>query len=398
MPGLGGAGAHQRRAAVRLFARRAASPLPAPAGRGRGWGLSTTSISTSKEPRPCPSPFRGEGRLALAFGLLCCLSPARADPVEDFYRGKTISIYIGSGEGAGALTAYPQAIAEVIPKYIPGHPMVILRNMPGAGGFKAAMFLQSVAPRDGTAWGFITRGFVRAPLLKAQGADFDPVKFQWIGSPSREPTVATVWTGATNVRTLEDATREEVVYGATSLGTDTGLFPVVMNKLLGTKFKVVPGYKSSTEVDLAMQRGEAQGKIWTWGSLKSERSLEWLKQGKVKILTQIGLDKAADLPDVPLVLDYARNAADRQLMELIFSPVALGYPSFMGPDVPRERVQAIREAFRKTIADPRFVEISRKQNLALDPLTGEEVEALVRRLYAMPSATVERARDIVPPS
>ena len=165
-----------------------------------------------------------------------------------------------------------------------------------------------------------------------------------------------------------------------------------------TRFKVVPGYKSSTEVDLAMQRGEAQGKIWTWGSLKSERSLEWLTSGKVKILTQIGLDKAPDLPDVPLVLDFAKSAADRQLMELIFSPVALGYPSFMGAGVPRERVMAMRAAFQKTIADPRFVEILQKQNLALDPLSGEQVEALVRRLYGMPGDVVERAREIVPPS
>ena len=341
------------------------------------------------------SRFTGARALALA---LFFATPALADPVEDFYRGKTISIYIGSGEGAGALTTYPQAIAEIIPKYIPGHPNVILRHMPGAGGFKAAMFMQSVAPQDGTAWGFITRGFVRAPLLKTVGADFDPVKFQWIGSPSREPTVATVWTANTKVRNVEDATREEVVYGATSLGTDTGLFPIVMNKLLGTKFKVVPGYKSSTEVDLAMQRGEAQGKIFTWGSLKSERSLDWLTSGKVKIITQIGLDKAADMPDIPLVLDFAKSPADRELMELIFSPVALGYPSFMGAGVPRERVLALRAAFQKTLADPKFVDLLKNQNLALDPLNGEEVETLVKRIYSMPAATVERAREIVPPS
>jgi tripartite-type tricarboxylate transporter receptor subunit TctC len=335
--------------------------------------------------------------LALA-AALAAAAPAFADPVEDFYRGKTVNIYIGTGEGAGAMTSYPQALADILGRHLPGHPAFVLRNMPGAGGFKAAMYMQSVAPQDGTAWGFITRGFVRAPLLKAQGADFDPVGFQWIGSPSREPTVATVWTEATKVRTLEDATREEVVYGATSLGTDTGLFPVVMNALLGTRFKVVPGYKSSTEVDLAMQRGEAQGKIWTWGSLKSERSLEWLRQGKVKILAQIGLDKPRDLPDVPLALEAAKSPADRQLMELVFSPVAMGYPSFMGPGVPRERVAAMRKAFQETVADPEFAALLAKQNLALDPVAGEELDALTRRLYATPKDVVARAREIVPPS
>ena len=238
---------------------------------------------------------------------------------------------------------------------------------------------------------------MRAPLLKNPGADFDPRKFQWIGSPSREPTVATIWSEATKVRTLQDAMKEEVIYGATSLGTDTGLFPMVMNQLIGTKFKVVPGYKSSTEIDLAMQRGEAQGKIWTLGSLRSERSLEWWRSGKVVVLAQIGLDKVADV-DAPLALDFAKSAEDRQVMELIFSPISLGYPSFVGPGVPKERVEALRAAFTSTMRDPQFRALLDKNKLAFDPLGSDDLAALIAKLYAMPQSAVERARSLVPPS
>ncbi len=332
--------------------------------------------------------------VATAAGLA---DAASADPVEEFYRGKVISFYIGTGESAGALTAYPQALAEFMPKYIPGHPAIILRNMPGAGGYKAVTYIQSVGPQDGTAVGFVTRGVMRAPLLKNPGADFDPRRLQWIGSPSREPTVATIWSEATKVRTLKDAMREEVVFGATSLGTDTGLFPMVMNQLIGTKFKVVPGYKSGTEVDLAMQRGEAQGKIWTLGSLRSDRSAQWWKEGKVVVLTQIDLDKVADV-DAPLALDFAKTPEDRQVMELIFSPIALGYPSFVGPGVPADRLEALRKAFQQTMKDPQFIALLEKNKLVLDPMGHEDLAAVIAKIYAMPQSVVERARGLVPPS
>src|SRR3984893_6785634 len=160
--------------------------------------------------------------LALALSLpIALLGTAQA---ADFYAGKTISIYIGTGEGPGALSAYPRAIAQVIGKYIPGNPAVVVRNMPGAGGIKAANFIYGIAPQDGTAWGFITRGFVRAPLLGTPQAQFDPTKYQWIGTPSQETSVAAVWTAGTGVRSLPDAMTQEVVFGGTSLATDTGLF------------------------------------------------------------------------------------------------------------------------------------------------------------------------------
>jgi tripartite-type tricarboxylate transporter receptor subunit TctC len=328
-----------------------------------------------------------------ALALLTTPLSARA---QDFYAGKTVSIYIGTGEGSGALTAYPRAIAQVIGRYIPGHPNFVIRYMPGAGGLKTANFMYSIAPQDGTAWGFITRGFVRAPLLGTPQAEFDPTKYQWIGTPSQETTVAAVWTAGTKVRSMEDAMREEVVFGGTSLATDTGLFPTILNRLIGTKFKVVVGYKSSTDVDLAMERGEAQGKIWTWASLKSGRTADWVDERKVHLLAQFGLERAKDLAGLPLALDFARTPQDRQVMELIFAPIALGYPSFMGPGVPKARIEIMRRAFDQTMRDPEFAAVLRQQSLVLDPAPGEAVQAIVQRMYRMPPAVVEQARGLVP--
>ena len=333
--------------------------------------------------------------LAFCLSLLGAVAPARAD---DFYAGKTINIYIGTGEGPGALSAYPRAIAQVIPRYIPGSPAVVIRNMPGAGGIKAANFIYSIAPQDGTAWGFITRGFVRAPLLATPQAQFDPTRYQWIGTTSQETSVAAVWKAGTRVRTMRDATAEEVVFGGTSLATDTGLFPTILNRLIGTRFKVIVGYKSSTDVDLAMERGEVQGKIWTWGSLKSGNTADWLAEKKVALLAQFGLQRARDLPDLPLALDFAKSAEDRQVMELIFAPLSLGYPSFMGPAVPAERIEIMRRAFDKTMRDPEFIDLMKQQNLVLDPASGESLQAIVQRLYQMPPTVIERARAYLPPS
>jgi tripartite-type tricarboxylate transporter receptor subunit TctC len=337
-------------------------------------------------------------RTLLALGLSLPIVLAPSARANDFYAGKVISIYIGTGEGPGALSAYPRAIAQVIGKYIPGNPAIVVRNMPGAGGIKAANFIYGIAPQDGTAWGFITRGFVRAPLLATPQAQFDPTRYQWIGTTSQETSVAAVWSSATRVRSLPDAMTQEVVFGGTSLATDTGLFPSILNRLIGTRFKVIVGYKSSTDVDLAMERGEVQGKIWTWGSLKSGSTADWVEQRKVSLLAQFGLQKAKDLPALPLALDYAKTPEDRQVMELIFAPLTLGYPSFMGPGVPPERVEIMRRAFDRTMQDPELIDLMKQQNLVLDPARGEDVQAVVQRLYQMPQAVIERARMYVPPS
>jgi len=337
---------------------------------------------------------------AAVIALLAAQAPARAETVAEFYRGKTLTLYVGTGTGPGAVSAYPRALAPVIRKYIPGQPSVVVSHMPGAGGIKAASFIDHIGPQDGTAWGFITRGFLLAPLLKYQGANFEPTRFNWIGSPSRTVSVGTVWNASTQVRTIQEAMQREVVVGATSAGQDTGIFPKALNRILGTKFKIVTGYSSVGEVDLAMVRGEIQGKVGsTWNSLNSGPSVNWVRDKIVTVIVQLGVRKAADIPaEVPLALDLAPTTEDRQVLEVLCAPSATGYPSFMGPGVPRDRVEAIRAAYLQAMKDPEFIDLLEKQSLDLDPIGAAELEDVVRRIYSLPDAAVERARDLMPPT
>ena len=330
--------------------------------------------------------------------VLTALPSTRAETVEEFYRGKTIKMYVGTGPGAGAVSGYPMALAQVIGKYIPGNPTFVVSHMPGAGGIKAATYIERVAPQDGTAWGFITRGFMLAPLLKLPQADFEPAKFNWIGSPAKTVSMGLVWNAHTPVRTIQDAMQQEVVVGATSIAQDTGIYPRALNQIVGTKFKIVTGYAGLGAVDIALQRGEVQGKVGsTWGSLNSGSSAHWVPDKIVTVLVQLGVTKSPDIPvDVPLGLDLARTPEDRQVLEVLCAPGATGYPSFMGPGVPKERVEAIRSAYVLTMKDPEFAELLRKQNLELDPISADELTAIVRSIYAMPEFAVTRARDLLP--
>ncbi|MEA2905306.1 MAG: hypothetical protein QOI12_2693 [Alphaproteobacteria bacterium] len=334
----------------------------------------------------------------LAAASVFAAGPCAAESVEDFYRGKTVTMYVGTGIGTGAVSAYPMALAPIIRKYIPGNPTVVVSHMPGAGGIKAATYVESIAPQDGTAWGFITRGFMLAPLLKLPQANFHPAQFNWIGSPARTVSMGAVWNAWTPVRTIHEAMDKEVVVGATSIAQDTGIFPRALNRVAGTKFKIVTGYAGLGAVDIAMERGEVQGKVGsTWNSLNSGPSANWVKDKIVTVLVQLGVKKAPDIPaDVPLGLDLAKSPEDRQVLEVLCAPSATGYPSFMGPGVPKERVEAIRAAYVATMKDPEFADLLRRQNLDLDPIGADELTGIVRGIYAMPDAAVERARDLLP--
>jgi tripartite-type tricarboxylate transporter receptor subunit TctC len=342
--------------------------------------------------------MRGMAVLAMAFTLSSTIkSASAAETVEHFYKGKQINIYIGTGENAGAVVAYPRVMADVMGQYIPGNPTFIVRFMPGAGGIKASNYIYSIAPQDGTIYGFITRGFILAPILSDQ-AQFDPTKFQWIGSTSREPSVGAVWNATTTVRTFEDARKTETIMGATSMGQDTGIFPSMLNKYAGTKFKIVPGYKSSPDIELAMQRGEVTGKVgWTWGAINGGNTRTWLPEGKVTLLVQLGLTKYGKIPaDVPLAMDLAQSEEGRQVIQLICSPAATGYPSFVGPGVPKDRVDAIRTAYVKTMTDPKFLAGTKQQQMTVDPMSGDEIDKIVKDLYAMPADVKAKAKELMP--
>jgi tripartite-type tricarboxylate transporter receptor subunit TctC len=337
-------------------------------------------------------------RFAAGSLAACVAVSAHAQAPEQFYRGRTITMIVGTGPSAGAVGAYPHTLARVVSKYIPGNPTVIVSNMPGAGGIKASNYVYEIAPQDGTVWGFITRGFVLAPLLKISAATFDPTRFNWIGSPARTTSVGEVWSAWTKVRSIRDAMTQEVVVGGTSPTQDTGFFPAMLNRFVGTKFKIVTGYKSSGDVDLAIEKGEVQGKMGvTWASLHSGAQANWVKDGIVTIIVQFGLKPDPAVPaDVPVAATLAASPDDRQAMEVLGAPTELGYPSFMGPGVPKERVALIRAAYAKALADPEFVAMANQQSLDLSPISGEELEETVRRLYALPPSAVARAAEVIP--
>ena len=323
---------------------------------------------------------------------------ANADSVADFYRGKTITMLIGTATSGSAHEQIPGVLARVLPKYVPGSPTFIVSEMPGAGGMKEANYLYSVAPQDGTYWGFITRGFILAPLLKIPAATFDPTKFNWIGSPERSVSAGIVWNAGTSVRSIADATKEPVIVGATSIGQDTGVFPAMLNKYVGTKFKIVAGYPNTGVIDLAMERAEVQGKFGvTWSSLNSGHTADWVKENKVSVLAQFSLAKSPDIPaSVPLAPDLAKTEADREAMQVICAPTAIGYPSFMGPGVPKERVVAIRTAYLKALNDPEVVAFMRQQGLTVDPIGADEIAKIVKDIYALPPQAIESASSLLP--
>jgi tripartite-type tricarboxylate transporter receptor subunit TctC len=331
--------------------------------------------------------------------LLAGARPAAADSVEDFYKGKTLEITVGTGEGPGPTSAYPLALAQFMGSYIPGHPHVVVSYLPGGAGIKAGNFIYGVGPQDGTILGFLSRGFVLAPLLTTQ-AQYDPTKFQWIGSTAREISVGAIWTASTDVRTIQDAMKQEVIVGGTAASNDTGLFPLILNRFIGTKFKSVLGYKSTTDVEFAMERGEVQGKVgWTLGALNSLRTGTWVSSGKVRIIIQLGLEKSPELPaNIPTAVELASNTGDRQVMSLVFGTVGMGYPAFMGPGVPKDRVAAVRDAFAKTMSDPGFIEMIKQQQFPVDPIGGSEIAKVVNDVYGLPLSVVQRARELIPPS
>jgi tripartite-type tricarboxylate transporter receptor subunit TctC len=332
----------------------------------------------------------GSGLLLVAAALFDAPA-AWAQSVENFYKGKTLAINISSGEG-GTNDAYARLISMYIGRYIPGNPQVVPRNMPGAGGLKAANYLYDVAPKDGTAYGVLQRSTIIQPLVDIQSATYDPSKFNWIGSTAKEVSVGVVWTASSDIRSIDDVRKKELVVGSSGVGNDTGAFPLVLNRFLGTKFKPIHGYKSGSEITLAFERGEVQGRVgWSWGSVKS-RGQDWLRDGKIKILVQMGVGKAEDLPDVPLAIDLAASPEDREAMTLIFSPTYIGWPSVMPPNVPADRVQAVRAAYDQAMKDPDLIATAAKQDLELDPLRGEEIQKIVAHLYTLSSAVVDRAR------
>jgi tripartite-type tricarboxylate transporter receptor subunit TctC len=334
------------------------------------------------------------GLLAAAM-TAAAISGGHAQSVADFYKGKNVELYIGYSTG-GAYDLYARLIARHLGKHIPGNPNVIPKNMTGAGSLVLANWLYNVAPKDGTAMGTIGRGTAFDPIISNQGqkARFDGTKYTWIGSANNEVSICVAW-HTSGITKFEDLLTRQLVVGGTSASADTDQFPKILNGVLGTKFKIVSGYPGGNEVGLAMERGEVQGRCgWSWSSVKSTH-MQWYRDKQFHILVQLALEKHPDLPDVPLVVDLAKTDEQRKILELIFARQVMGRPYVAPPGVPADRATALRTAFMETMTDKDFLVDAEKAKMEITPVSGDQVDKLVKRIYATPPEVAKTAATMI---
>jgi tripartite-type tricarboxylate transporter receptor subunit TctC len=315
---------------------------------------------------------------------------AAQDAVADFYKGRQVSIMVGFSPG-GSSSLYAQALARHMGRHLPGSPSFIVQHVPGAGGLVLANNVAHTVTRDGTAFAITGRTAAIEPLLGNKNAKFDGRHFNWIGTANVEYTTCTLWHTA-RVKTLQDAMGQEAVVGGSGADATEVIFPKAANKLVGTRFKVVLGYPGSTEILLAMERGEVEGFCgigWTFLKL---RKGDWLRDKKVNILYQMSLEKHPELPHVPAIIDYAKTADDRKVFEFLFAPQEMGRPFFAPPGVPAERVRALREAFARTFKDPQF--LAETERMGVEVQHVDQIQQLVERIYASPPDLIARARAV----
>jgi tripartite-type tricarboxylate transporter receptor subunit TctC len=330
-------------------------------------------------------------RLLLALVILLACLPARAqEDVAAFYRGKTLRIVVGSGVGSGYdITA--RVLSRHMAAHIPGNPTIIVQNQPGAGGLTMTNSLNANGPFDGTVIGEPFNGTPTVPLLQPQIARFDAHKLIYVGSTNRETQVMYVWS-TVPVTTLADVKTTELVMGAQAPGSTQYDYPVLLDRLFGYKFKIVTGYESTPKIHLALERGEVQGTIANWSTLKALNS-NWVAEGKIRLLVQWGLKKLPEIGNVPSILDYVKTDADRAAVKLVVARLEFGRPFFLPPGVPDDRVAALRRAFDAAIKDPAFLTEAATAKLDIDPLSGEEVQTLVNEVSQTPPDVVARVRE-----
>jgi tripartite-type tricarboxylate transporter receptor subunit TctC len=331
------------------------------------------------------------GCLAAA-ALLSGRQPARADSISDFYSGKTVSLVIGYAPGGG-YDVYARTLARHIVRHIPGNPSIVVQNMPGAGSLKAANFLYNIAPKDGTTFGGFSRGAFLDPLLgRAEGVQYVAAKYGWLGSTSNEVGVC-AFRASAGIKSWQDMQTKPFVIGSTGAGADSDVFPTVLRKMFNLPMKVVAGYHSAAETVLAMTRQEVDGRCgWSWSSLMTWNK-ELYQAKAIDVVLQLAAQKLDELPDVPLVLDVARDPDQQAALKLIVARQTMARPYVAPPGIPPERLQALRAAFDATMNDPAFLADAKKQDLEVRPVTGAEADALIKEIYATPPDVVKLAID-----
>lgn len=310
--------------------------------------------------------------------------------VEDFYRGKTLDMIIGYSPGGG-YDQYARLVSRFLGHHIPGNPQIVPRNMPGASSFLATNFLYNVAPQDGTVLGAVAQSIALSQVMGEPLLEFDASKFPHIGTPALDNNVLVTWHDS-DIKTFEDAVATRSIIGATG-GSTSSQYPSIMNAVLGTQFEIITGYPGGNEINFAMENGEVDGRgSVNWASIAP---LGWFKDGLINVIVQVGLQRETDLPDVPLVYELAKNPEDERLLRLLSAPTALGRPVITTPNVPEERVQALRDAFDAMVADPEFLAAAAAEGLVVLPKSGLELQAIVDEIIASNPDDVARLAEFM---
>ena len=330
--------------------------------------------------------------VVLAAVVMATVSPARADAIADFYKGKSINLVIMNAPGGGYDT-YSRLFARHAGRFIPGNPTVVPQNMPGAGGLKAANFIYHSAPRDGTALGMFGAFVGLEPLFGNDQANFDTVKFTWIGNLNRDAASCVVW-GAAGFNKFGDTFERQIVFGSSGRASTTSQHALVLKNMLGAKVRVVEGYQGTNEINLAMKRREVDASCGVYLSSAMTSYSQDLKSGDMRVLIQLGRQNVPYFGDAVNIYDLLKTDEDKQVADIIFRQSEIGRPIVGPPGIPADRASALRTAFMQTMKDPAFLADAAKIGLPIEPMTGEEVSRLFETFFAAPKSIVDRAKFV----
>jgi tripartite-type tricarboxylate transporter receptor subunit TctC len=314
-----------------------------------------------------------------------------AQSVEQFYAGKTVELIVGYPPG-GSNDVYGRAVARYIGRHIPGNPQVVFRNMPGAGSILAANHIYNVAPKDGTVLGLLAATNTIDEKLGAPGVKFETAKFTWVGRISSAVNVTAMW-NTSKIKTIDDAFKMESALGATGTGSTVYVYPNVLNRVVGTKFKLVMGYGGSNEAMLAMERGEIDGHSTSWEAYKSAHP-DWIRDKKINVVVQYGLNRHPDLPDVPTCVEIAKTEEERQILKAVVNATEIGKAILSSPGLPAPRVEALRKAFMDMTRDGEFVAELEKMRVELTPLPGDKLQELVQEVGNLTPDLVQKIKAV----
>ena len=334
-------------------------------------------------------------RLLATVAAFVGLAPAVANaaPAEDFYKSRQI-VLIMSTDAGGGYAAYANALAPYLSAHLPGRPRIVIQYMPGAGGIRAMNYLYSAAPKDGTRIAMVHAMSPYQPLFGVDAAKYDPRKMNWLGSLDNSSGLCVAW-AASGIKNWQDMFDKEFLVGSSGAGSQMETLPLMVNKLFGTRIKVISGYKGGNEVFLAMERGEVHGRCGSIVSSVTSTRPDWFPQKKIVVPFQIALERSPEFPDVPALGELAKDTRTKQVLELVVSHMAMDKPFLMPPGVPEDRVALMRKAFQEAVSDPAFIAQAKKERVEIHPVTAARVQQVLERAYAMPPDVVKAANEAV---